>query len=156
MKTGIPLFGSEPVQSSLGQVETVCVKRYPESATRPPMWEGFQTAHIRILDAAAPGEIWVSGEFVVDEEDPRYTQVHLRVPAGVPLTDEISDVISWINDPKTTEQLACDLSVIAEVPDDDALAPLIREQADFIFDYFTAHGEFGRKGFPILPLFSTP
>lgn len=151
-----PLFGDKPVQSSLSQVETVCVHGYPKSATRPPMWEGFQIAHSKIVEAQTPGEVWVSGEFVIDEEDPRFTQVHLRIPPGAQLTDEVSEVFSWMNKNESTEHLACDLTAIAEVPANHPTAHLIREYADVIYDSFTGHGEFGRKGFPILPLFPSP
>ena len=59
----------------------------------------------------------------------------------------------WHIGKSVVEHLACDLTAIAEVPDNDPAAHLIREYADVIYDSFTGHGEFGRKGFPILPLF---
>ena len=156
MKTRTPLFGREPTHSSLNQVETVCVKGYPESATRPPIWEGFGQAHGRIVEARTPGELWVGGEFVVDEEDPDTAQVHLRVPAGVPFDDDLADVVNWVNDRGTSDRLGCDLTAIVEIPDDDPWAHLVREFAESVLDAFTSHGESGRKGFAILPLFPPP
>lgn len=46
-----PLFGFSPVVSTIAQVEAVCVNHYPTSATRPYIWEGFQTAHSKVVDA---------------------------------------------------------------------------------------------------------
>jgi hypothetical protein len=147
-----PLFGDKPVRSSLVAVESVCVNSYPESATRPAIWDGFQEAHTRIVDVHAPGEIWVSGEFVVDTEDPTHAQVHLRVPAGAPVGVDAREVLDWLNDPENTERLSCDLSALVDVPEDDPVAYLIHEYAQAVHEAFTMHGPSGVKGFPILPL----
>lgn len=147
-----PLFGPTPVVSSVGQVETVCVNHFPDSATRPHIWEGFQTAHSRVVDAKTPGKLWVSGDFVVDHEDPDYAQVHLRVPVGAPRQDGLLDLLSWLNDKEQTEQLACDLTALVEFPPDDPAYPLLKEYADSILESFTAHGDEEKKGFPIIPL----
>ena len=147
-----PLFGPTPVVSSVGQVETVCVNHYPESATRPHIWEGFQTAHTKVVDAKTPGKLWVSGDFVVDHEEPRFAQVHLRIPSGVSRDDSLLELVGWMNDKAHTERLSCDLSALVEFPPDDPKIHLIKEFEEIILDSFTAHGDTGKKGFPILPV----
>ena len=142
------------VRSSLSQVESICVNRYPASATRPAIWEGFQRRTPEVVNTDAPGEMWVSGDFVVDHEDPDYAQVHLRVPP-VAITIETREVFEWMHDAKNTERLSCDLSAIIKVPEDDPQSLIIKEYADFMLETFVAHGEFGRKGFPILDLHPT-
>jgi len=147
-----PLFGPKPVVSSVRQVEAVCVNHYPESATRPHIWDGFQTAHTKVLDSQAPGELWVSGDFVVDHEDPKSAKVHLRVPAGVSRDDRLLDVLGWLNDRSNTERLSCDMTALVDFPPDDPKIHLVREYAEILLDSFTAHGDSGKKGFPILPV----
>jgi hypothetical protein len=152
MKPPEPLFGPKPVVCSVGQVESVCVGHYPESATRPHIWEGFQTARSRVVDAQTPGNLWVSGDFVVDHEDPNSAQVHLRVPAGVPRDARLLELMGWLNDTTHTERLSCDLSVLVECPPDDPQCDLIREYDEILLNFFTAHGDSDTKGFPILPV----
>ena len=152
MKLPEPLFGPKPVVSSVRQVESVCVNHYPESATRPHIWEGFQTAHTKVLDSRTPGELWVGGDFVVDHDDPDCAKVHLRVPVGVPKSDPLLDLLGWMNDKARFDQLSCDLTTLVEYPPDDPKSPLVREYAEILLDSFTTHGESDSKGFPILPL----
>lgn len=151
-----PLFGESPVHTSLSTVETVCVNRYPESATRPAIWDGFEEAHTKVVDARAPGEVWVSGEFVVNKEDPDFAQVHLHVPAGAPINETTRELFEWLNDKTNTERLSCDLSTFVGVPDDDPQAFLIQEIEQAFLDIFSTHGETGVKGFPILDLYPSP
>jgi hypothetical protein len=147
-----PLFGPTPVVSSVGQVESVCVNHYPESATRPHIWEGFQTAHSKVLDSKAPGKLWVSGDFVVDRDDPDFAQVHLRVPAGVTRESSLLDLLGWLNDRSQTERLSCDLSALVESTPDDPGYHRVQEFAEIVLDSFTTHGDKDKKGFPIIPL----
>jgi|LakMenEpi03Aug12_release.lakeMendotaPanAssembly.Ray.scaffolds.fasta_scaffold120697_4 hypothetical protein len=152
MRIPEPLFGLVPVVSSVPQVEAVCVNHYPESATRPHIWEGFQFAHTKIVNANTPGKVWLGGDFVVDSEDPNYAQVHLRVPAEYPKNDSLLDLLSWFNDKEQTEKLACDLSALVEFPPDDPAYSLVSEYAEIVLNAFTAHGDRDKKGFPIIPL----
>ena len=147
-----PLFGPSPVVSSVAQVESVCVNHYPESATRPHIWEGFQTTHTKVAYAKTPGKLWVSGDFVVDHDDPVFAQVHLRVAAGVPRDGLLLDLLGWLNDPSQTERLSCDLSALVEPAPDDPAYHYVREFAEIVLDSFTTHGDAGKKGFPIIPL----
>lgn len=147
-----PLFGPSPVVSTIGQVEAVCVKHYSTSATRPHIWEGFQAVHSKIVDTKTSGKLWVSGDFVVDREDPDYAQVHLRVPVGSPRHDGLLDLLGWLNDKEQTERLACDLSALVEFPHDDPAYSLVNEYAEIVLNAFTAHGDKEKKGFPIIPL----
>jgi hypothetical protein len=94
----------------------------------------------------------VSGDFIVDHEDPPFAQVHLRVPCGVQRDDSLLKLLEWINDETQTEHLSCDLSALVEFPPDDPKIHLINEYADIVLDSFTAHGDTGKKGFPILPV----
>lgn len=147
-----PLFGSNPVVSSVSLVESVCVNHYPESATRPHIWEGFQTAHTKVVDAKTPGKLWVSGDFVVDHDDPDFAQVHLRVAAGTTRESALLDLLGWLNDKDQTERLSCDLSALVEPAPDDPAFHYVQEFAEIVLDSFTAHGDAGKKGFPIIPL----
>lgn len=147
-----PLFGDVPVVCPVNQVESVCVKHYPKSATRPFIWEGFQTAHAKVLDAAAPGKLWVSGDFVVDHEDPDFAQVHLRIPAATPTHDGVLNLLDWLNDKDLPDRLSCDVSALIEPAPDDPGRHLVEEFAGIVLDSFTAHGDSGKKGFPIIPL----
>lgn len=147
-----PLFGEKPVDCRPEVVQSVCVAHYPTSSTRPFIWEGFQTAHGKALCAGAPGRFWVSGDFVVDHTDPDHAQVHLRIPLHATRDDKLADLLVWLNDEAQTERLSCDLSALVEPPPDDPARHLIEEYAEILFDSFTAHGDSGKKGFPIIPL----
>src|SRR5690606_37668710 len=113
-----PLFGTKPVYASLGQVETLCVAKLPDSATRPYYWEGFTEAHGKVCEIRPEGEVWIGGEFVVDEEDPHFAQIHLRIRPGK-LKTEIDELLAFWNDESTTERLGCDFSGLIELPEDD-------------------------------------
>lgn len=147
-----PLFGTEPVKSSLAQVETVCVSKFPASATRPYIWEGFNEAHGKVSLTQPNGEVWISGDFVVDDEDPDFAQVHLRVRPG-PLTPEIEELLTFLNEPDTTERLGCDFSSLIEVPETDPAYGIIDEAAQFFLQEFTEHADGSKKGFPIIEHF---
>lgn len=144
-----PLFGKIPVYTSRSIVERVCVTCFADSATRENIWEGFGIAHMRIQKAGVHGEIWISGDFVEDREDPDYAQVHLRIPAAAKITDEVIAVIDWLTSSREAEELSCDTTALVMVPEDDPHHSLIREHHDFYLSEFTAH-ESGCKGFPIL------
>lgn len=142
-----PLFGDKPVHTTDAVVESVCVKHFSESATRPPIWEGFRVVHDRMRAAQTKGEVWIGGEFVVDCEDPRFAQVHLRIPDIALVTDSVQDVMEWLATSKEVDHLSCDTSAIAMVPSDHPHHGLIQECDEFYLDQFTADR---RKGFPIL------
>ena len=149
-----PIFGSNPVKSSLVQVEVLCVSKYPESATRPFLWEGFTIAHDKVLAARPKGEVWISGDFVVDHEDPDFAQVHLRIRPGA-ITPEIDELLSYLNEDKTTEKLGCDFTSLIEVPEGDPAFQIINEAAELFFNEFTEHEEGEKKGFPIIEHFGS-
>jgi hypothetical protein len=94
----------------------------------------------------------VSGDFVVDHEDPQSAQVHLRVRAGVTIDDSLLELVGWMGEESNSERLSCHLSALVEFPDDDPKIHLIKEFERILFDSFTAHGDKGKKGFPILPV----
>jgi hypothetical protein len=144
-----PLFGKTPVHTSRSIVEKVCVTSFADSATRESIWEGFGIAHTKIQKAGAQGEIWISGDFVDDREDPDYAQVHLRIPEAATITDKVTSVIDWLTSSREAEELSCDTTALVMVPEDDPHHSLIREYHEFYLSEFTAH-ESGRKGFPIL------
>ena len=147
-----PLFGPRPVTCSIGQVEAVCVHHYPESATRPHIWDGFQTARSKVVDSQTSGDLWLSGDFVVDHEDPSFAQVLFRIPAGVPKDAALLDLVGWLNDKTNSEQLSCDLGTLVEYPPDDPKAHFVREYTELLLEAFTAHGDTETKGFPIVPV----
>ncbi len=150
-----PLFGSEPVKSSLNAVQTVCVTKYPESATRPAIWEGFNIAHEKVMEVNPPSELWVSGDFVIDLEDPDLAQV-LLLAKQCERTDELDDLLTFMNDESATDQLACDLAGFLDVPQDNPHYRKFLETRLFFQDVFSSHGPDNKKGFPILEFYGQP
>jgi len=144
-----PLFGKTPVRTSRAIVESVCVASFADSVTRENIWEGFSIAQAQIQKTRAQGEIWISGDFVEDREDPDYAQVHLRIPDPSTITDEVIAVIEWLTGSREADELLCDTTALVMVPEDHPYHPLIREQHEFYMSEFQAH-ESGCKGFPIL------
>lgn len=142
-----PLFGDKPVHTTKATVESVCVTHFAGSATRQPIWEGFDVAHERMRAVQVAGEVWIGGEFVVDCEDPHFAQVHLRIPDTAPLTDPVLEVMDWLTNSAEADQLSCDMTALALVPPGHPHYHLIREYDEFYLDEFSA----GRRhGFPIL------
>lgn len=147
-----PLFGSEPVKSSLNTIQTVCVSKYPDSATRPPIWEGFSVAHDKVREVNPPSELWLSGDFVVDLEDPDFAQVLLLAKVSE-RTEELDDLLNFMNDPASREQLSCDVTGFLQVPPDDPNYSYFQEAREAMDEAFSSHGPVGKKGFPILEFF---
>lgn len=107
------------------------------------------------VDAVKPkGEIWIGGDFVVDDEEPLYTQVMLKA-SNESLSDELDELIQYLNDESTTEQLGCDFTGLVEVPEDDPAYASLQEFKHIMLDEFTANGPYAVKGFPIIVLFGS-
>lgn len=107
------------------------------------------------VDSVKPkGEIWIGGDFVVDDEEPLYAQVVLKA-SSESHDGELDELIQFLNDESTTEQLGCDFAALVEVPEGDSAYTSVQEYKKILLDEFTANGPYAVKGFPIIELFGS-
>lgn len=153
MPTFPPIFGAKPQNVALGVVETKCVLRFPESATRPPIWEGYGEFHDAVTKAACAGTISIGGEFVTQQDDPDAAVVLLETPPTPEKRPEAhSKTIEWVQDPRRQE-LSCHFYVVEGVPENDPAFPVVEGIRGELFEELRRQPDGTLRGYPVVELF---
>lgn len=154
MPTHAPLFGNKPQKVALGVVETKCVKQFPESATRPPIWEGYGKFHDTVTKAACVGSVSIGGEFVTRQDDPDAAVVVLETPPGSEKRPEAhSKTFEWIQD-ASRQELSCHFYIVEGVPQNDPAFQIIEAIREQVHEELRRQPDGTIRGYPVIELFA--
>jgi len=147
----VPLFGPTPTTVSLPDLEARCVNSFPDSTSRPLIWDGFKVSHDRITADQFPGWLWISGEFVTCSPEPQSAMVLLRIPAAAVPTTQQNATVDWLRGPEVADSL-CDTYFLQEVDPSDPAYEVYRETEELIREEFCIQPDGSRRGYAIITL----
>ena len=153
MATFPPLFGDKPQKVALGVVETKCVLQFPDSATRPPIWEGYGQFHDTVTKAACKGSVSIGGEFVTRLDDPDAAVVVLETPPAVEKRPEAhSKTFEWLQD-ASRQELSCHFYIVEGVPQNDPAFQIIEAIREEFIEELRRQPDGSIRGYPVIELF---
>jgi hypothetical protein len=103
---------------SLGDLDNLCVARFPLSTTRRDIMAGFRAVIDRIIQCGiAQGEIWVNGSFLTEKIDAGDVDFCLLVPSRFydSGTDKQRATIDWLNSRENEPKRLFHCDTVAEI-----------------------------------------
>jgi hypothetical protein len=110
-----PLLDEGFHRMSLGNIEELCVNRFPLSSTRKEIMAGLKATLEKIAASGIAGDVWLNGSFVTEKIDPTDSDVVLMIPATFyeSGTDAQKHIIDWLTsrDEEPKKLFKCDAYV---------------------------------------------
>lgn len=72
-----PLFPVGLHPTSLTELYRLCVESFPDSVTRPAIFEALSSGIEYLRDTGVPGKLWIDGSFLTDKPDPNDVDILL-------------------------------------------------------------------------------
>ena len=151
MQSYTPIFGTNPVQVSLSELERRCVRNYPDSTCRPLIWNGIMRCYDRIIGVKLSGSLLVAGEFVTCKQEPISAMLLLLIAPYLRLSPEQCAIVGWFRSGEM-DNLLCDAYWLHSVAPTDPDYDLFCEQAELLHEAFSIQPDGTRRGSALIPL----
>jgi len=136
------------------QLSTLCVDRFPLSASRGLVMAGLSTVLARLKQVGLNAEVWIDGSFLTEKIDPEDVDIAIRL-SGTDwegATEQISEVVDWAVSDDVCRSHRVDGYVWADWPADHPQHELGKQMRSYWTKWYGASRSEQPKGIVVISL----